>query len=294
MIKILRVKRLLSLQETKLLEGTFVSREHFPVLIEEDTDAYDEDTNELLLKFRKNRIPQTVCEEAYKSLIKACSHRSKTLRMATKPEVGDIQTSALAGYIDSMTPYTKKIFKEIGFPIPPARMSAFTAKDDNWPKLIPMIKEIDKMYKELCPIEYEKQYQLADKTNYRIEDTSFTTITANLNTRTRVHKDSNDFEEGFGNLTVVSQGEYEGNYTGFPAYGVCVDVKQGDFLAMNVHEYHCNTEMINKKNANRISIISYLRPSIIKKAPKPEEVIDDDYFQIAKQIWKDERKIKGH
>ena len=32
----------------------------------------------------------------------------------------------------------------------------------------------------------------------------------------------------------LEEGKYKGGYTGFPQYGVCVDVRHGDFLGMDV------------------------------------------------------------
>jgi hypothetical protein len=42
-----------------------------------------------------------------------------------------------------------------------------------------------------------------------------------------------------------------------------VDVRQGDFLAMDVHEWHCNTPIIG---TGRLSIVAYLRKNMIKCA----------------------------
>ena len=47
--------------------------------------------------------------------------------------------------------------------------------------------------------------------------------------RTALHKDKGDFDDGFGNLTVCGDNEYNGCYTGFPQYGICFNVKRGDF-----------------------------------------------------------------
>ena len=69
-------------------------------------------------------------------------------------------------------------------------------------------------------------------------------MTINHNWRTALHKDAGDLKEGFGNLVVLEEGKYKGGETGFPQYGVCVDVRQGDFLAMDVHEWHCNTKLL--------------------------------------------------
>jgi hypothetical protein len=42
---------------------------------------------------------------------------------------------------------------------------------------------------------------------------------------------------------VIERGKYQGGYTLFPQYGVGFNVRTGDFLAMDVHEWHTNTEM---------------------------------------------------
>ena len=78
-----------------------------------------------------------------------------------------------------------------------------------------------------------------------------------------VNKNGGDFKEGYGNLTVLEKGDYTGGYTVFPQYGVGVNVRQGDFLAMDVHEWHANTEInLLSSKSERISFICYLRNSI--------------------------------
>ena len=86
---------------------------------------------------------------------------------------------------------------------------------------------------------------------------------------------------------VCEEGNYKGGYTGFPQFGVAFDVRKGDFLAMDVHEWHCNTPIIcdntdccncyknkkttynNKKCLNdekycRLSVVCYLRKNMVK------------------------------
>ena len=89
--------------------------------------------------------------------------------------------------------------------------------------------------------------------------------------------------DGFGNLMVIEDHEnpnkYRGAYTGFPQYGVAANVRTGDFLAMDVHEWHANTEFkpVNKVKGtykqkdvdnqwhyNRLSIVCYLREKMIR------------------------------
>ena len=93
-----------------------------------------------------------------------------------------------------------------------------------------------------------------------------------------IHKDAGDYHDGFGNLIVLednlNNNKYKGGYTCFPQYKIGVNVRQGDYLAMNVHEWHCNTELmpINKNidgkwnkmdidnlwYLNRLSLLCYL------------------------------------
>ena len=78
-------------------------------------------------------------------------------------------------------------------------------------------------------------------------------------------KDSGDYDKGYGNLVVLEEGEYEGGYTGFPQFGVAFDVRNGDFLAMDVHEWHCNTKIKPvSKDYSRVSLVAYLRNNMIK------------------------------
>jgi hypothetical protein len=156
-----------------------------------------------------------------------------------------------------------------------------------WKHSLPFIKEANKQFKKLVPERHSVQLKRAKKTkDFQIENTAFSTITLNYNYQTALHKDKGDFEEGFGNLLVLEKDKcsdssnnvisYKGGYTGFPQYGVAVDVRQGDFLAMDVHQWHCNTTISdghipsNKKSKDetygRLSIVCYLRKNMIKCA----------------------------
>jgi hypothetical protein len=108
----------------------------------------------------------------------------------------------------------------------------------------PYIEKIDDLFKKLVPDRYNVQYKRA-KGNpaFQIADTSFSSVTINRNFRTGLHMDAGDLREGFGNLSVIERGKYKGGYTIFPRYKVGIDLRTGDFVAMDVHEWHCNTEL---------------------------------------------------
>ena len=58
-----------------------------------------------------------------------------------------------------------------------------------------------------------------------------------------MHRDAGDYRDGFGNLTVIERGNYHGGYTIFPQYGVAIDLRNNDFVAMDVHQWHANTPL---------------------------------------------------
>ena len=42
-------------------------------------------------------------------------------------------------------------------------------------------------------------------------------------------------------MSVIERGQYSGGYTILPQFGVAVDVRTSDFLAVDVHQWHSNT-----------------------------------------------------
>ena len=66
-----------------------------------------------------------------------------------------------------------------------------------------------------------------------------------------------------GNLIVVGDG-WRGGWLGFPQWDVAIEVKAGDFLLMDVHQWHCNTELEldDPKKSFRMSFVLYLRDAM--------------------------------
>lgn len=93
---------------------------------------------------------------------------------------------------------------------------------------------------------------------------SFSTFNVNKDFQTHYHKDKNDYILGFGNLIVFEPGKYEGGYLVLPEYGFAFDVREGDFLALDVHKVHGNTSIkkTDPSSAARISLVAYLREDI--------------------------------
>lgn len=148
------------------------------------------------------------------------------------------------------------------------RETSFNSKHiEKYKECLPIFKKINRIYKKLVPDYYKTQEKAIIKINKKfiIEDTIFTTVTVNNNFRTALHKDSGDLQDGFGNLVICSEGDYTGGYTLFPQYGVGVDCRNGDFLAMDVHEWHCNSKISG--SGTRLSLVFYLRQKMLKTCP---------------------------
>ena len=219
----------------------------------------------------------------------------------SRDNVGNIAQSNIAGYYDrpdrneynnTKTKHKTKSknktkHKQNSLTVPMCRTTQFTKKNvEKWKNTIPLIKAADTLFKKLVPDRYKIQLKRAKQTpDYQIDNTAYSTITVNYNWRTAAHCDNGDLDEGFGNLIVLEKSKskpiettnsnttnsnttnsnhckgYTGGYLGFPKWGICVDVRQGDFLAMDVHEYHSNTPIIGD---GRLSVVCYLRKKMIQ------------------------------
>ena len=179
-------------------------------------------------------------------------HRLTNISSNIRYEKGLASNSAIIGYIDSSN--HKR----------PCRLTAFSRKYyKDYTDGLKFIEEIDTCFKECLPDIHSRQSAVAASSeNFQIGTTAFSTVTVNYNFQTALHKDSGDFREGFGNLVVCQEGITGGEIL-FPQYKVAIRVDTGDFLAMDVHEWHCNNEIqYNNDTAYRLSFVCYLREKI--------------------------------
>lgn len=238
--------------------------------IDDDADVFTEE-GKLLLRFRKNKLNKENVDKFYENIIdfaviptsnRGSASGSKSKNVYDNPKI----MSNIVGYFDKLSPKQKAKIRDSGNKSPKitVRETRFLADyPDKFQKMVPLIKEIDHYYKTLVPDNYAKQKKKANQTPFRIADTSFTTVTTNVNYQTTVHTDKGDDEEGFGNLAVIEHGKYKGGETCFPQYGIGVDIRTGDILYMDVHQPHGNLPIeLESKDAKRLSIVCYLRRRI--------------------------------
>ena len=253
--------------------NTHLKRQQIQHIIDHDADVYTVE-GKLLLKFRKHKLNKKAVQLFYDNIIDFAKTPTNNRGSASGSQNKNVYNNPkimtnIVGYFDKLSPKQKYNFKQKGIPLPKitVRETRFLQQHpDKFQQLIPLIQLINQYYKQYIPDKYELQYNKAKLTPFHIHDTAFTTVTTNVNYTTTVHKDSGDDIEGFGNLTVIQQGQYDGAETCFPQYGIGVDVRTYDVLYMDVHQPHANLPITYKSNhAIRLSIVCYLRISIFNQ-----------------------------
>jgi hypothetical protein len=266
-------------------EGKFFSGKNYKIFTE-NVDIYTEN-DELLCKFRKNVLKPEEINKLFqlKSAVKtgytrpsASGFKSKNDRyqyttskssgkqLHVLSNVSNKSTSGIVGFYDNISHFKQKNID----PSEKCRLTAFTSKHfKKYKDCLTIFQKISKIFKQLVPSFYKNQLNAIQKidSEYIIPKTVFTTVTVNKNFRTALHKDVGDLKNGFGVMVVISDNDlYKGAYTLFPEYEIGIDCRNGDLLAFDVHQWHCNSKMIGK-NSTRFSFIFYLREKMINACP---------------------------
>jgi hypothetical protein len=200
--------------------------------------------------------------------------------------------SNIFGYFDSWAPSQKIIFRKLGQkPKLTVRECRFNMDyPEQYEKTIPLIQDVDRLYKKMTPDYYKAQKKKADETFFKIRGTTFTTITTNVNYQTSIHTDKGDDAEGFGNLAVIERGSYTGGETCFPQYGLGVDVRTGDILFMDVHEPHANLPIHKKtEDSIRMSIVCYLRKNVWKNTRNKSRRVFEQHNKFLRKLTRKNR-----
>jgi len=263
------VKPKMTNDEILAREGTYFTEKDADVIYDEDVDIYTEDENgnkKLLAKLRKQVIDPDIVKIGWEGFWVAAS--PSRMRGAA---AGPIQKTSkywkkrtLANTKGWVTSYKKQdgsvsnmkvnnqvfsavlgYFNATHLPKLPCRLTTYTRSHWKYFKHgIPFIEALDNCFKVLVPDKHKAQQNAAsEKPLLQIGDTAFSSVTVNRNFRTGLHMDDGDYVGGYGNLSVIERGHYHGGFTLFPQYRIGFNVRTGDFLAMDVHQWHCNTAL---------------------------------------------------
>jgi len=263
MVKILKLPELIQDNELKQMKGTFIDNSHIKHLINYDCDIYDNKDN-FILSFRKNKLQlNELALQHYKHFAKASRGRgasagpidpqndywkkrelintnnySTGYMVKGKPSKMKVNNQVFSNPIGYFNKGDGGLTKEL-----PCRLTHYTRVNlEEYKNGLPYIQEIGEWYRRLHPVAYKRQLDRSNlQPRYKIEETPFSTFTCNRNFRTALHKDKGDFG-GVACLSVLEEGQYNGGEFVIPKYGIGVDIRMGDILVANVHEFHGNTD----------------------------------------------------
>ena len=301
MVKKIVVKAIASDKDFAKHEGTWFGEDAVDTIVREDADVFavEPDGSERLLgKFRKGVLPKDTVQKGWDGFrllaipsrnraaaagpidlkgkywskrkpteVSKWSARYMQNGKVSKMRVNNVVASGVLGYYESTA-----------FLDAACRMTGYTRKGlKHFLHGIPFLEAIDTQFKKLVPDAHKKQLAALRKHKaYQIADTAFSTLTVNLNFRTALHKDAGDYKDGFGNLSVIEWGKYHGGVTMFPRFKVGFDVRTGDFLAMDVHEWHTNSPMYETEEDKKYNASL---PDIRTRDPETGVVGSDKKFQ---------------
>lgn len=295
------------------LLGTFIEKDAYDTLVDSDADVYApanlEGDAEMIMSFRKGVFPKKITEAAYIGLHNAVGRtENRGLAAGPREQIGALGTrdwvlgadgkptgqvykkgsgeisdthyavpveSGLAGYFDR---YVR---------IPYCRQTSYTR--DNEPEFIkslPFLQAISEQFRILHPTRWANQKKVADATtaDFVIPKTVFTTITVNRTFRTACHRDAGDLQEGFGNITVLEHGKYDGAFLCMPKFRIACDIREGDVMLFNSHEIHGNMPIHPIDGGERISLVCYYRE---KMGQCQSRIYEQTRFRFVEKYRKD-------
>ncbi len=252
-----------TIDEMDAMLGTYVDiteTERGDWTISQNGGRFIREDGSLIAVVWKGAIPHSLTELAVESYMRVgkmvSTNRGQAAGMTERGrshdtyEKGRAVNSGIMGYIDNTNLRR------------PCRLTQFSRDHfDQYSRGLPFIARINDCFREAIPDRYLQQLREAEtkSSDFRITNTAFSTVTVNYNYRTSVHKDSGDFRGGFGNLVVCHKG-ITGGFLLFPRYKLAIIPDNGDFIGMDVHEYHCNTPItVIEDGGYRLSFVCYLR-----------------------------------
>lgn len=177
------------------------------------------------------------------------------------------------------------------------RMTAWTGKNlPQWESLRPLLRDVAGHLKANVPDRYAAQmaYVQRTKPEWVVPGTPFTTVTVNNTYPTGMHTDKGDLDAGFSTIACLRRGEYTGGRIMFPEYRVAVDLRDGDLILMDAHQWHANEDihcacgnrlfgLCEDCGAERISVVSYFRTQMAECGTLAEEALRAEVARSRKE-----------
>jgi hypothetical protein len=265
----IRVRSRTPESELKKKVGKIITEKDYNVLLTGPTRVTLPNGKPLII-YLPNALKGADVDKAYEIL-----HKVRQISYTRK------LASGTPTYKKNKTSYTKPIMSSLIGNVdnlartPYCRTTAWTGHHtESFKECYPVFNKIADLFKQYVPDRYENQMARAKATppEWMVGSTPYTTMTVNNTYPTGVHKDAGDLDTGFSCLAVWRRGEYSGGHLTFPEYRISVDMKDGDLILMDAHEWHGNTELtLHSEDAERVSLVLYYRTKMMACGTLEEE-----------------------
>lgn len=279
----IRVRTRISAEELALKVGKVISEDAYNVLLTGPARVFRPD-GKILCVYLPGAMREVLTEDRYRILHSlrndVITHNRGTASGSERVRVGTTArkyamgvSSGVLGAFDPSGTYRY------------CRLTSWTGKHlPEWEALRPVFREVSDRMREHVPDRYAAQMEEIGKTHpdWVIPGTPFTTVTVNNTYPTGVHTDKGDLDKGFSSIFALRRGDYTGGIFTFPEYRVAVDLRDGDLILMDAHEWHGNTAIVcacgqrrtsrcRECGAERISVVSYMRTAMTGCGSEKEE-----------------------
>lgn len=247
-------------------------QDEIDVYFSTDVDVVCAETGKRICAFRKNMVSEAVRQDL-QAIFEPIARKQQNLRRITNE--GEGASGMIAGYIDRRDVKTTALIRSrlkkppTSLGIYACRQTVFTAKnpDGGWDRAVPVLRAIAEVHRATDPEAYARQEAYLTEhiaPELRISGTAYTTVSINRSMQTRIHCDAGDYKDGSGMLVVAGH-SFEGGQLCFPRYGIALCTEPGDFVAMDVHEWHGNLPIVHTRDDGfRLSLIAYVREGMAK------------------------------
>lgn len=302
------------LDEAEHFLGQKAKDEDYKVLIEGENANVYKPNGEPLAILRRGVIPPKLVKQAYNNINDAAA--SSANRGMAAGVIEEDEIDALAGRTGevrgtrhyrllangelSKTSEAKRVDSGIvGFfgrtpRFPYCRTTAYNLKNpEKFAAAVPMFQCISQVFKEELPDRWQAQKDAIDRVHedFFIPNTVYTTVTVNKNFRTAYHRDKGDYHEGFGCMSAVCLGEWDGSFLVFPKFQVAVSFRTCDVILADVHEIHGNTAVQHYGRPYvRLSVVLYMREDMLGCKSAEEELEIVRQRKLGQPMWEDEHE----
>jgi hypothetical protein len=263
---------IIKLPKLKIKDSLYIGRHckegDYQTVIDKDTIIYDKETNAIVFILIKKAITIETARKVYPALMTAKKGKGLRNRGAysgseRKKLYGENSKQSYSVPVHS---YAGGYFERQGGRIPVCRKVSWTRNHPRaWLRAKVLLDEMSNNFKKHAPGKWDnqKQYMKNIHDDYCIDETVYTTVAVNLSVAGAYHRDSGDYKDGLGCMTVFMKGDCRNWDLCIPEYGVLVKIKDRDQILFDPHLLHGNTRGygIGKKfkDWNRISVVAYVR-----------------------------------